>query len=69
MVPLFSPVLMYVRIVVQTPPMWQIALSLAILLVTIYGVLVLCSRIYRVGILMYGKKPSVSEVLKWIRYA
>jgi ABC-2 type transport system permease protein len=69
MVPLFSPVLMYVRIVVQTPPLWQIALSLAILLVTIYGVLVLCSRIYRVGILMYGKKPSVSELLKWVRYA
>jgi ABC-2 type transport system permease protein len=69
MVPLFSPVLMYVRIVVQTPPLWQIALSLVILLVTIYAVLVLCSRIYRVGILMYGKKPSLSEVLKWIRYA
>ncbi len=69
MVPLFSPVLMYVRMVVATPPLWQVALSLAILLATIYGVLVLCSRIYRVGILMYGKKPSLSELMKWIRYA
>ncbi|MGE0406527.1 MAG: ABC transporter permease [Candidatus Korobacteraceae bacterium] len=69
MVPLFSPVLMYVRMVVQMPPLWQITLSLAILVATIYAVLVLCSRIYRVGILMYGKKPGIAEIFKWIRYA
>jgi ABC-2 type transport system permease protein len=60
---------MYLRMVVQMPPAWQIALSLSILLATIYAVLVLCSRIYRIGILMYGKRPSFSELLKWIRYA
>ncbi|HXZ78924.1 MAG TPA: ABC transporter permease [Terriglobales bacterium] len=69
MVPFFAPILMYLRIVVQTPPLWQILLSLAILVATIYGVLVVCSRIYRVGILMYGKRPTLPEIVKWLRYA
>ncbi|MEJ2010450.1 MAG: ABC transporter permease, partial [Acidobacteriota bacterium] len=47
MVPFFSPLLMYVRIVVQTPPLWQIALALFLLVVTTVAVLVLCARIYR----------------------
>ncbi|HMK31635.1 MAG TPA: ABC transporter permease [Terriglobales bacterium] len=69
MVPFFAPILMYLRIVVQTPPLWQIGLSLAVLVATIYGVLVVCSRIYRVGILMYGKRPTLPEIVKWLRYA
>jgi ABC-2 type transport system permease protein len=69
MVPFFSPILMYLRIVVQTPPWWQIALSIALLVVTIWGVIWLCSRIYRVGILMYGKKPTLPEIVKWVKYA
>src|SRR5208282_3823819 len=47
MVPFFSPVLMYLRIAVQPPPVWQIALSLALLVATIAGILVLCASIYR----------------------
>ncbi len=69
MVPLFSPILMYIRIVVQTPPWWQIALSIAILAASIAGVIWLCARIYRVGILMYGKKPTLPEIMKWVKYA
>jgi len=69
MVPFFSPVLMYLRIAVQPPPVWQIALSLALLVGTITGILVLCARIYRVGILMYGKRPTLPEILKWLKYA
>jgi ABC-2 type transport system permease protein len=69
MVPFFSPVLMYVRIAVQTPPAWQIALSLALLVATIGGILVLCARIYRIGILMYGKRPTLPEIVKWLKYA
>jgi ABC-2 type transport system permease protein len=69
MVPFFAPVLMYARIVVQTPPLWQIALSLSLLIATIAGVLVLCARIYRVGILMYGKRATLPEILKWLKYA
>jgi ABC-2 type transport system permease protein len=69
MVPFFSPVLMYLRIAVQTPPLWQIALSLLLLVVTIAGFLFLCARIYRIGILMYGKRPTLPEIVKWLQYA
>lgn len=69
MFPLTSPIVMFMRIVVQQPPAWQIALSILILLVTIYGLLSICSRIYRVGILMYGKRPTLPELMKWIKYA
>jgi ABC-2 type transport system permease protein len=69
MFPLTAPIIMFVRILVQQPPVWQIALSIAILLATIYGLVSLCSRIYRVGILMYGKRPTLPEIMKWIKYA
>jgi ABC-2 type transport system permease protein len=69
MVPFFSPVLMYLRIAVQPPPLWQIALSLVLLVATIAGMLILCARIYRIGILMYGKRPTLPEIVKWLKYA
>jgi ABC-2 type transport system permease protein len=69
LVPFFAPILMYIRVVVQTPPLWQIAVCIALLLLTLWGVVALCSRIYRVGILMYGKRPTLPEIVKWIRYA
>ncbi len=69
MVPFFSPVLMYMRIVVQTPPWYQIAGSIAILAAAVCGAIWLCARIYRVGILMYGKKPTLPEIMKWVKYA
>jgi ABC-2 type transport system permease protein len=67
--PFCTPILMYIRILVQQPPMWQILLSIGLLIATNYGVLVVCSRIYRVGILMYGKRPTLPELAKWLRYA
>ncbi len=69
MVPFFTPLLMFVRIVVQPPPFWQIGSSIVLVVATIYGVLWLSSRIYRVGILMYGKRPTLPELVKWIKYA
>ncbi len=69
MIPFFSPILMYARIVIQTPPLWQIALSVVLLIATIAGILVLCARIYRIGVLIYGKRPNLPEILKWLKYA
>ncbi len=69
MVPFFAPILMLLRIVIEQPPLWQIVLCVGIILVTIYGLLTLASRIYRVGILMYGKRPSLPELRRWLRYA
>jgi ABC-2 type transport system permease protein len=69
MVPFFSPITMIVRILSQKPPLWQIALSLAIGLVTVVLLLWLASRIYRIGMLMYGKKATIPEVMRWVRQA
>lgn len=69
MVPFFAPILMYVRIVAHTPPWWQIALSIGLMLVTTYFIVIVASRIYRVGILMYGKRPTLPEIVKWLKYA
>jgi len=67
MFPFFAPITMMVRIVTETPPMWQIALSLAIGFATAVGLIWLASRIYRVGMLMTGKKASIPEVWRWVR--
>ena len=69
MFPFFAPITMLVRIVTETPPLWQIALSLAIGLATVVGLVWLASRIYRIGMLMTGKKASIPEVWRWIRQA
>lgn len=69
MIPFVAPLVMYLRIVVQTPPWWQIGLSVGLMVASIYGMIVLCSRIYRVGILMYGKRPTLPEIIKWVKYA
>ena len=64
--PLFSPLLMFLRINVLAPPAWQIALSIALCLATIAGILFVAARVYRVGILMYGKRPTFSEIMRWV---
>ena len=49
-------------------PLWQELLSLTLLYASAFGMTWLADKIYRVGILMYGKKPTVREILKWVRY-
>ena len=66
MFPFFAPITMLVRIVTETPPLWQILLSLGIGIATIVGLIWLASRIYRVGMLMYGKKATIPEVWRWV---
>jgi ABC-2 type transport system permease protein len=67
--PLTSPIIMFVRVCLGTPPAWQLALSIAVSIVSLYGLIWVSARIYRVGILMYGKRPTLPEILRWIRYA
>jgi ABC-2 type transport system permease protein len=67
MFPFFSPITMVVRIVTQTPPLWQIILSLAIGYATVALLMWLTARIYRVGMLMYGKRATIPEVMRWLR--
>jgi ABC-2 type transport system permease protein len=67
MVPFFSPVLMPMRCLLTPVPLWQLLASMAILAGTVAGTTWAAARIYRVGILMYGKKPGFAELLRWIR--
>jgi ABC-2 type transport system permease protein len=69
LIPFCAPVLMYMRLAVESPPIWQIVLCFGILIATIYVVQRIATRIYRIGILMYGKRPSVREMFKWLSYA
>jgi ABC-2 type transport system permease protein len=68
-IPFLTPVMMFIRTIVSEVPSWQIGLSMATMLLSIAAVVWVCSRIYRVGALMYGKKPTLSEIIKWVRYA
>ncbi|HEX6182927.1 MAG TPA: ABC transporter permease [Pyrinomonadaceae bacterium] len=67
MVPLFSPITMLVRVVTETPPFWQIALSLALGFATVVGMVWFAARVYRTGMLMYGKRATIPEILRWLR--
>ncbi|HTZ84196.1 MAG TPA: ABC transporter permease [Candidatus Acidoferrales bacterium] len=69
LIPFFAPILMYARIVVQTPPLWQIAVCLVLMVATVAGLTVLCARIYRIGVLIYGKRATLPEIMKWLKYA
>jgi ABC-2 type transport system permease protein len=67
MVPFLAPITMMVRITTETPPAWQIILSLTIGFATVVALVWLAARIYRVGMLMYGKRATIPEVWRWIR--
>jgi ABC-2 type transport system permease protein len=53
----------------QVPPTWQFAVSITLMLLSIWAVLAVSTRLYRVGILMYGKRATLQEILRWLRYS
>lgn len=65
--PFFAPITMPVRILSSMPPLWEIGLSILVNVVAIAFLVWLASRVYRVGMLMYGKRATIPEVWKWIR--
>lgn len=65
--PLTAPIVMLVRILVSAPAWWEVAASVAAILLAIAGVGFLGAKIFRVGILMTGKRPTIGEVLRWAR--
>ncbi|MFW5702246.1 MAG: ABC transporter permease [Bacteroidota bacterium] len=67
LIPFFSPILMILRIAATNVPVWQIALSVVLMVGTFFGSVWVAARIYRIGILMYGKKPDLKDLLKWAR--
>jgi ABC-2 type transport system permease protein len=67
--PATAPIIMMLRVGSQIPPWWQFAASMSIMVLSIWGVLWVSSRLYRVGILMYGKRATIPELVRWIRYS
>jgi ABC-2 type transport system permease protein len=65
--PFFAPITMPIRILAEMPPFWQIALAVVLNVSAITIVVWVAGRVYRVGMLMYGKRATIPEVLKWIR--
>ena len=67
LIPFTSPIVMMVRVPLDAPT-WQIILSLCLLYASALALIWISGKIYRVGILMYGKKPTLKEMIKWISY-
>ena len=67
MIPFTSPIVMMVRLPFDVP-VWETMLSVVILYVAAFGMIWIAGKIYRVGILMYGKKPSFKEMIRWTTY-
>lgn len=69
LLPPFTPIIMYMRICAQMPPWWQVWLSVALLAASVWGMVWLAARIYRIGVLMYGKRATLPEMMRWLRYS
>ncbi|MGZ8375766.1 MAG: ABC transporter permease [Gemmatirosa sp.] len=67
--PLSSPIIMPLRMSLTPVPAWEVALSVALLILSCLGAVWVAARIYRVGLLMYGKRPTMRELARWMRQA
>lgn len=74
-IPIFTPTMMMMRVCFIAPGavdssgiILQVLLGFALVVVTTMGTIWLSAKIFRVGVLMYGKRPTLAEVIKWIRY-
>jgi ABC-2 type transport system permease protein len=67
--PPFTPLLMYLRVSLGHPSHWTVFASIALTSASIYAIVWVSSRIYRVGVLMYGKRPTLPELLRWLKYS
>lgn len=69
MAPVFGPMVMFVRTMVSDPPLWNVAVSIGVSAVTISIFLYVTAKIFRVGILSYGKRPTIPELWRWLKVA
>lgn len=66
-IPVLTPTMMALRVPIQMPAMWEILVTMLLMVVSIWGVMVAAGRIFRVGILMTGKGPALADLFRWIR--
>ena len=64
-----APIIMFLRMASQIPPVWQFVVSIGLLMLSIWVVLWISAKLYRVGILMYGKRATLPELVRWLRYS
>jgi ABC-2 type transport system permease protein len=64
-----APIIMFLRMAAEMPPAWQFAASIGLMIVSIWAILWIASRLYRIGILMYGKRATLPELVRWLRYS
>ena len=64
-----APIIMFLRMASERPPAWQFAVSIGLLALSIWIVLAISAKLYRVGILMYGKRATLPELVRWLRYS
>jgi len=69
LIPFFGPSMMFLRIALGSAPVWQVAVSIGLLIMTIVAVIWIAAKIYRVGVLMYGKRPTLPELARWLKYS
>jgi ABC-2 type transport system permease protein len=67
-IPFFSPILMVLRLAITSVPLWEVATAFVLLVGTFVGMIWVAGRIYRVGILSYGKTPGLREIARWATY-
>jgi ABC-2 type transport system permease protein len=68
-IPVFTPITMFVRVLLAEPPFWQVAISVVFSAATVWGMFWAAAKIFRVGILSYGKRPTIPELLRWLKVA
>jgi ABC-2 type transport system permease protein len=68
-IPFLAAPIMVLRIALSSPPLWQILLSMLLMMASTGTVIWVAAKVYRVGILLYGKKPTLREITRWLRYA
>jgi ABC-2 type transport system permease protein len=66
-IPFFTPMLMFIRVALDSPALWEIFLSIILMVVAIFLCTWLAAKIYRIGVLMYGKRPSFRDVFRMLR--
>lgn len=67
--PVFGPITMFVRTLVSEPPIWHVVVSIGVSVLTIASLLWITAKIFRVGILSYGKRPTIPELWRWVKVA
>jgi ABC-2 type transport system permease protein len=69
LLPVFGPITMFVRALVTDPPFWHILVSILVSIATIAAFFWVTAKIFRIGILSYGKRPTIPEIVRWVRVA